>query len=182
MVLFPAKCACTRVLDVMVLGSIMYSVYKWMSVVVLCSLQFMSSLEGLRAVTLTEGYLLAVRCLMIPVVHVTLDNNIGNRNSYLVVSDAPNTIIGTTPCNFRGGTADGRLDWGPSFICKGDSNCSNATGNPDTGDDFPLAPDVDHLNLTVRKDIVDWMNWLKTEIGFDGWLFSMATGYSPRIT
>ncbi|KAG5533558.1 hypothetical protein RHGRI_027670 [Rhododendron griersonianum] len=57
------KCACTKVLDVMVLGSIMYSAYKWMSVVVLCWLQFMSSLEGLRAVTLTEGYLLAVRCI-----------------------------------------------------------------------------------------------------------------------
>ncbi|KAI8540150.1 hypothetical protein RHMOL_Rhmol09G0239900 [Rhododendron molle] len=98
------------------------------------------------------------------------------------VTGAPNTITGITLCNFRGGTADGRLDWGPSFICKGDSNCSDATGNPDMGDDFPLAPDVDHLNPTVRKDLLDWMNWLKTEIGFDGWLFSMATGYSPKIT
>ncbi|PHU03321.1 Alpha-amylase 1 [Capsicum chinense] len=26
------------------------------------------------------------------------------------------------------------------------------------------------------------MNWLKTEIGFDGWRFNMVLGYAPRFT
>ncbi|KAK6245246.1 hypothetical protein SCA6_008336 [Theobroma cacao] len=83
---------------------------------------------------------------------------------------------------FEGGTPDGRLDGGTSLICNNDPNFTYGTGSPDSGRDFPFGPDVDLLNTTTQQQLSDWMNWLKTDIGFDGWRFDFVIGYATSIT
>ncbi len=44
---------------------------------------------------------------------------------------------------------------------------------------FAAARDLDHKNPAVRAEIIRWMNFLKNDIGFDGWRYDFVHGYDP---
>ncbi|CAI9761782.1 unnamed protein product [Fraxinus pennsylvanica] len=50
-------------------------------------------------------------------------------------------------------------------------------GNKSSGDNFHAAPNVDHSQDFVRKDIKEWLHWLKEEIGYDGWRLDFVRGF-----
>lgn len=61
--------------------------------------------------------------------------------------------------------------------------CSNnpafaGKGTRKNEDDYTAAPNIDHSQERVRKDIVQWLLYLKNRVGFDGWRFDFVKGYS----
>lgn len=54
-------------------------------------------------------------------------------------------------------------------------------GNWDTGDSFEGGRDLDHTNAKVQADIINWLNWLKKGIGFDGWRYDFTRGYAGHF-
>lgn len=71
----------------------------------------------------------------------------------------------------------GRLAWDESAIVSDDPNFGGR-GNKSTGDFFHAAPNVDHTQPFVRRDICEWMNWLRDTIGFDGWRLDFVRGFT----
>lgn len=40
--------------------------------------------------------------------------------------------------------------------------------------------DLDHTNSTVRDGLIDWLNWLHSHVGFEGWRFDFVKVRLPR--
>lgn len=45
-------------------------------------------------------------------------------------------------------------------------------GNRASGASFDAAPNIDHSQPFVKQDLSEWLQWLRTEIGFDGWRYA----------
>lgn len=45
---------------------------------------------------------------------------------------------------------------------------------------LPLGADLDHHNKELRDGLVDWLKWLHSDIGFEGWRFDFVRGYAPK--
>ncbi|KAK9918323.1 hypothetical protein WJX75_003181 [Coccomyxa subellipsoidea] len=73
-----------------------------------------------------------------------------------------------------------KIDWGQWAITGNDPEFGG-TGNPDTGDDYGPAPDLDHLNEDLRSHLKDWLKHLKDDIGYEGWRFDFVKGYGPEF-
>ncbi|MCI9846541.1 starch-binding protein [Flavobacterium pectinovorum] len=143
----------------------------------------------------------------IPTVWYDLNNAQGTQAQLIsLISDLHSKnikVIADIVINHRGGTL-GWYDFStPSWntptetwsICN-NSNISasgqKGTGNPDydpvaaglksAGESgtFSAARDLDHSNAAVRDGIKTWMNWLKNDIGFDGWRYDFVHGYDGK--
>ena len=73
----------------------------------------------------------------------------------------------------------GRLAWDNSAICSNNPSYGG-TGGYKAQEDYPAAPNLDHSQEKVRKDIIEWMRWLRNSIGFDGWRFDFVKGYDGK--
>ncbi|KAL1542853.1 putative alpha-amylase 2 [Salvia divinorum] len=60
------------------------------------------------------------------------------------------------------------------------TGCTGGKGNKSTGDNFHGVPNIDHTQEFVRKDIKNWLRWLRNTVGFQDFRFDFARGYSPQ--
>jgi len=85
--------------------------------------------------------------------------------------------------NHRVGTFDWgdftEPEWGPDSVCC-DDEWPKAAGNPDTGQGYGAARDIDHTKMYVRNSIIEWLNWLKASIGYDGWRYDYTKGFGGK--
>lgn len=70
----------------------------------------------------------------------------------------------------------GRLNWDERAIVADDPHFQGR-GNKSSGDNFHAAPNIDHSQDFVRKDIKEWLCWLRKEIGYDGWRLDFVRGF-----
>ncbi|KAF5840255.1 glycoside hydrolase superfamily [Dunaliella salina] len=70
----------------------------------------------------------------------------------------------------------GKMNWDETAICCGNDQFGGR-GNPKQGDDYGAAPNIDHSQEFVRRDIIEWLNFLRHDVGFDGWRFDFVRGW-----
>ncbi|XP_031402932.1 alpha-amylase 3, chloroplastic isoform X2 [Punica granatum] len=70
----------------------------------------------------------------------------------------------------------GRLSWDDRAVVADDPHFQGR-GNKSSGDNFHAAPNIDHSQDFVRKDLKEWMCWLRKEIGYDGWRLDFVRGF-----
>ena len=82
--------------------------------------------------------------------------------------------------------------WGSWAICNSDecvaagyAATGASEGNKPDGtrcDDFGGARDLDHSNVTVQNTIKAYLQFMKNDMGYDGWRYDMTKGYPANYT
>uniref|UniRef100_A0A1J3EJK5 alpha-amylase n=1 Tax=Noccaea caerulescens TaxID=107243 RepID=A0A1J3EJK5_NOCCA len=70
----------------------------------------------------------------------------------------------------------GRLNWDDRAVVADDPHFQGR-GNKSSGDNFHAAPNIDHSQDFVRKDIKEWLCWMREEVGYDGWRLDFVRGF-----
>lgn len=73
----------------------------------------------------------------------------------------------------------GKLAWDATAIVSDDTRFAGK-GNPSNGVLFHAAPNIDHSQLFVREDLINWMKWLRSTIGYDGFRFDFVAGFDGK--
>ena len=71
------------------------------------------------------------------------------------------------------------VSWG-SWAITCDDPTFRGRGGSDSGENYGLAPDLDHANPELRATLARWMAFLRDEIGFGGFRFDFVRGYAPE--
>lgn len=95
---------------------------------------------------------------------------------------SPVRAVADIVINHRSGTS-GTGDftepsWPSSTIVIGDENPGRGSMNTDSGEHAPFSRDLDHRNSIVSNGISEWMNSLKSRVGFVGWRYDFVKGYA----
>jgi alpha-amylase len=101
----------------------------------------------------------------------------------------PAKALADVVVNHRVGKATAGADFvNPAFAdnnaaVTGNDECGCGRGDAETGSDssIPYARDLDHTNASVRQEIVSWLRFLKSEIGFAGWRYDLVKGFAGRF-
>ncbi|MBR1593395.1 MAG: alpha-amylase [Alloprevotella sp.] len=59
-------------------------------------------------------------------------------------------------------------------------NYGLATGAKDTGDKWNGARDLDHTSANVQADVKAYLQWMKKEMGYDGWRYDLVKGFDGK--
>ncbi|KAG5050587.1 Alpha-amylase 3, chloroplastic [Glycine soja] len=70
----------------------------------------------------------------------------------------------------------GPLNWDDRAVVADDPHFQGR-GNKSSGDNFHAAPNIDHSQEFVRKDLKEWLCWLRKEVGYDGWRLDFVRGF-----
>ena len=104
----------------------------------------------------------------------------------------PAKAVADVVINHRNGSTDygdfTNPSWTEDFysICSNDEGftespvmkASSKRGNPDTGESYSAARDIDHTNTSVQNGIITWMNDELKDLGFVGWRYDYVKGFS----
>ena len=129
-----------------------------------------------------------------------LPTQLNNFNSYygseselraVISAIKPAKAVADVVINHRNGSTDygdfTNPSWTEDFysICSNDEGftespvmkASSKRGNPDTGESYSAARDIDHTNTSVQNGIITWMNDELKDLGFVGWRYDYVKGY-----
>jgi alpha-amylase len=70
--------------------------------------------------------------------------------------------------------------WGPWAVCRNDQS-GFGEGAESTGELIAYAPDIDHTNPQVQRDVKDWIKWMMSEVGIRALRLDFVIGFAPRI-
>ena len=73
----------------------------------------------------------------------------------------------------------GKLPWDETAIVSNDIKFQGK-GNHSNYKLFNAAPNIDHSQKFVKDDLIQWILWLKNDIGFNGFRFDFMTGIDPQ--
>ena len=115
-----------------------------------------------------------------------LDSEYGNEAELkaTIAKLLPVKAIADIVINHRSGSSNDsdfrNPDWDPAeAVVEGDEGSGRKSNNTDTGFASDFSRDLDHKSSVVSLGIKDWMNSLKSRVGFVGWRYDFVKGYAP---